>query len=46
MLDTIDLSADAERLRVERVLAKVNWHTFPGVQSLLLKGLTSTGNKK
>ncbi|XP_057312815.1 protein furry homolog-like [Hydractinia symbiolongicarpus] len=43
ILHTLNLRTSAGIDRVERVLNKLNWNNFPGVQSLLLKGLTSSG---
>ena len=37
LLDTLDLKSSSGIDRVEKVFSKLNWNSFPGVQSLLLK---------
>eukprot|EP00794_Sanderia_malayensis_P007422 gene7422-8242_t len=42
VLDAMDLTKSEGLERVERIARKLNWPGFPGLQSLLLKGLTSS----
>ena len=37
LLDTLDLKSSSGIDRVQKVFSKLNWNSFPGVQSLLLK---------
>ena len=37
LLDSLDLKSSSGIDRVEKVFSKLNWNSFPGVQSLLLK---------
>ena len=39
-LERLDLSLPESRERLENLLPKFKWANFPGVQALLLKGLT------
>jgi len=39
-LERMNLSAPDTRDRLERLLLKFKWPNFPGVQAMLLKGLT------
>ncbi len=40
VLDHLELSMNDTYERLESLLDKMKWSTFPGVQKLLLKGLT------
>ncbi|XP_065059033.1 protein furry homolog-like isoform X2 [Rhopilema esculentum] len=42
VLQAMDLRKSEGLERVEKIFGKLNWHGFPGLQSLLLKGLTSS----
>jgi len=42
VLHGMDLCKSESLERVEKILPKLHWQAFPGVQSLLLKGLTSS----
>ena len=39
-LERLDLSLPESRERLENLLPKFKWSNFPGVQALLMKGLT------
>ncbi|XP_047125679.1 protein furry homolog-like isoform X1 [Hydra vulgaris] len=43
VFDKLNLEDAKSVERVEKVFDKINWLNFPGLQSLLLKGLTSSG---
>ncbi|XP_065885600.1 protein furry homolog isoform X2 [Dysidea avara] len=40
-MDKLDLQSDSVEEKLKGLLEKLTWPTFPGVQSLLLKGLSS-----
>jgi len=43
VLDSLNVKTSSGIDRVERIMNRLSWPSFPGVQSLLLKGLTSSG---
>ena len=40
VFDRIDLNLNDTYERLEAILNKIKWTNFPGVQSLIMKGLT------
>uniref|UniRef100_A0A8C9SBB5 Furry homolog, like n=1 Tax=Scleropages formosus TaxID=113540 RepID=A0A8C9SBB5_SCLFO len=46
LLGQLPLERAESRERIERVQAKLKWHSFPGLQQLFLKGFTSASTQE